>query len=225
MATSTITDYTVIPPPPAASVYGEMRYGSNGSDGGPPELLLGNNGSDATSGRICWDESDGAFDTGVVFFSMNIPPGGGSSNPDTLSVTGAVTTPISYSLTTYGAIAQIQVIAGVQINASSAVTALVIQFYKGGSLIETFNLTAGPAVDTTSASNPVAAEVVAVTPAASNNDQVVVSGNIRMQAPAGTYPDVDDIFVQVFIQASTSGSGIISTPISQAPVTVEPLSD
>jgi len=220
MATSTLTNYTTIPSPPVASVYAEMRYGSNGSDGGLPELLLGNNGSDATSGRMCWDDADGAFDSGIVFFSMNIPPGGGSANPDTLSVTGAVTTPITYSLTTYGTVSEVQVVAGVQINASSAVTDLIIQFYKGGTLIETFNLTAGPSVDTTTASNPVAAQVLAVTPAASNNDQVVVSGNVQMQAPAGTYPNVDDIFVQVFIQTSTSGSGLTNDPSSPAPGTV-----
>lgn len=199
-------NFTAIQPPPSACIYAEMRYGSNGSDGGAPELLIGNNGSDATAGRITWDESTGAFNSGRVAFGFTIPPGGGSANQDSLAVNGAVTDPLYYSLKTYGAMRAVLVIAGVQTNASAAFTNLVVQYYKGGTLIEAFDLAAGPSVDTTSASSPVAEQVLTVTPNNSDNDEVFVGGSFQMTAPNGTFPDVDDIFGQIFVQTATCSS-------------------
>jgi hypothetical protein len=203
MASSSTTTYTSIPTPPTSCVYAEMRYGSNGSIGSPPELTLGHNGGSTTTGRITWDVSDNTFDSGQVDFILTIPPGGGSLHADTLSVANAITNPISYSQTTYGAISAVQIEAGVQINAAAAFSDLIVQFYKNGSLIETFTQSAGPSVDTSTASDPVAAQVLIVTPTNSDNDKVVITGKVQLQAPDGTFPDVDDIFAQIFVQTSS----------------------
>jgi len=201
---SSLVNYTTIPSPPTACIFAEMRYGSNGSTSGAAELLLGNNGSDASIGRITWDGADsGSFDSGEVAFGLVIPAGGGSPNQDSLAVFGAVTNPVNYGLATYGTIIAVVIEAGVQINAAVAVTGLSVQFYKAGTQTDTYNLASGPAVDTTTAPNPVAAQVLTITPGHSDNDSVQILGSIQLTAPDGTFPGADDLFVQIFIQTAS----------------------
>jgi hypothetical protein len=203
MATTTTTNYTSIPSAPSACVYAEMRYGTNGG-GADPELSIGNSGTDATTGRMVWDNDNDEepFDSGAVGFALAFPPGGGTSHPDTLTVNGAVTIPITYTLKTYGKISALIIVAGVQINAAVSFTGLNVAFYKSGALFETVNPT-GPAVDTTSATNPVAAQVLTITPSTTLEGQVEITGTFEMSAPEGTYPDVNDLFGQIFIQTTS----------------------
>jgi hypothetical protein len=67
-------------------------------------------------------------------------------------------------------------VAGVRAPGTADWKDLSVSFYKGGVLQESTPIGQGPSVDTTNASNGAAEQVVTVTPASADDDQVIVSG-------------------------------------------------
>jgi len=177
-------------------IFSEAVVGSNGA-GVDPELTLGGSSGLKVVGRSTWDTNlaDG-FDTGWISVEFNLKPGGGAAG-----VTWKVgTTTLTYTQSTYGKIAALHIYAAVQQPASASWRNLSVKFYKGGSQTDSFSLRNGPAVDTTSPGSPAAREqILTVTPAASDNDQVIISASIKLTDPSTVLPSVDDLLAQIYV--------------------------
>jgi hypothetical protein len=110
--------------------------------------------------------------------------------------------PVVLTTVTYGAIQQVQIRAAVQIAATATWRSVVVEFYKAGVLMDSYNRRIDPAVDTTGSPSPVAKEqILTVTPNANNNDQVIVTGSFELACAEGVNPGPNDIFGQVFLFA------------------------
>jgi hypothetical protein len=181
----------------------ECVYGDNGDGSGQGGYDIGTSPSNNNSGEIVWQPTEGqAFNTGNIAVTLDAPKGGGSGNPPTWTVSGSEDGPVNYSVS-YGAIQSAEIRAGVTL-AGTAISFndLVLKFYKNGSLIETVNLSSAdnPSVNALSSSGTVAMQqLTTVTPANNNNDSVVITGNMVLQANNGVYPGATNMFDQIFV--------------------------
>lgn len=203
MATATTTQNSQITDPPPYCVYGEAMFGSNGELGGPAEVYVGHDGTDATATRRVWtSDLSGGLASGWMTVEWVGAAGGGTAGVQ-WAVDGADVEPLSYTGTTYGAIGTVRFRAGVRTGARVAWRNVAVKWYRSGRLTETFAAAAGPSVDTRSAGSPPAAEqTLAVVPAISTHTRVVVSGEIAFDFPAGAVPEANDLFAQVLVSAA-----------------------
>lgn len=182
------------------SAYGEAYVGGEGSPWAP-DIETGNNGSGASYGYLPWggDVEGGGLDTGPVGFQLDADL---ATGVDVLTVAGST---ISYNGGPSGTVGSVEVRVGADVPAQVSLQNTAVSFYQGGTLQETDSVS-GLSVDTTDPSGPsVAEDVLIVTPNSQANDEVVVSGTMRMAAPDGTYPCPYDIFCQAYIQPPQSG--------------------
>jgi hypothetical protein len=178
------------------SAYGEAIVGSEGSAWGTPDIDAGADTSDNSYGYLPWggDTGDGGLDTGSIGFSLDANLGTGT---DTLTVDGSG---ITYSDASSGTVSSVEVRVGADVPAQVSLNDILVGFYQGGAFQESESVP-GLSVDTTDPSSSGTAEDVAtVTPNSAGNDEVVVSGTLRMIAPDGTYPGPTDIFCQAFVK-------------------------
>jgi hypothetical protein len=64
---------------------------------------------------------------------------------------------------------------------------LTIEFLRQGSVVETINLSSGPDANTiNSGSSNVADQTLTVTPSASNDDEAIVMGVMRLRSPGSS---------------------------------------
>jgi hypothetical protein len=183
--------------------YAEVKYGSNGAAGGVPEYGVGHDPSDTVTGRRVWDGNlaDG-LESGWINVELALEPGGGA-NDVKWTVFGGTPNPVFYSGVTYGTIVQVRVRAAVQAPVQMQWRSVTVKFYKNGTMVDSFTRRAGPEVDRRSYPTPVAAEqVLTVVPAAADNDKVVVTGQVRLHAPAGISLQATDLFGQVFVDTN-----------------------
>ena len=184
-------------------VMAEVRVGGNGAPGGPEELKIGRSPKSASSGRVTWTtDLSGGFDSGIVNVRLDLPPGGGAQGVG-WSVDGASPRPILYRSVLYGAIRQVLVRAAVQTGALMLWREMQIAFYKDYVPTDGLVLRTGPHVDTTADGEQIAEQILTVTPAASDNDKIVVTSQIEMSAPAAVIPGANDIFGQIFVFADS----------------------
>jgi hypothetical protein len=181
------------------TMYSDVLFADDGDPNGIPGYDLGSSDEDNVGGFIVWQEdySDG-LDTGNVATSLTMPAGGGT-NAVEWSVANGADGPL-YFTRTYGAIRQVQILAGVALAGCKMTwNDVQVQFYKSGTLIET--ISPGSVVaDGTSSTDPISLEqITTVTPTANNNDMVVVSANVRLQANSGIDPGEEDIFGAVYV--------------------------
>lgn len=179
--------------------FAEARFGSNGGTG-TPEYDVGSTTSNAVSGRTVWDSDlSNGLNSGWINVSLDAEAGGGS-NAVSWTVTGGTVVPLLFSGVTYGIIDNVQIVAAVQFPAQMLWRSVLVKFYKAGVLIESFSERVGPQVDTTGATPPVAKEqVLTVVPAQTDNDKVVITGQIELVCAAGIYPGPNDIFAQIYV--------------------------
>jgi hypothetical protein len=178
------------------SAYGEAIVGSEGSVWGTPDIDAGTDACDNSYGYLPWggDTSSGGLDTGTIGFSLDANLATGT---DTLTVDGSA---ITYSDASSGTVNSVEVRVGADVPAQVSLNDIFVGFYQGGAFQEGDSIP-GLSVDTTDPSSSGTAEDVAtVTPSSAGNDEVVVSGTLRMIAPDGTYPGPTDIFCQAFIK-------------------------
>ena len=182
------------------SAYGEAIVGGEGSPWGLPDVDTGTDSSDNSYAYLQWggDVNDGGLDTGAIGFHLNADL---ATGVDTLTVDGVATT---YDGNASGNVGSVEVRVGADVPAQASLTGIAVSFYQGGTLRETDSVS-GLSVDTTASSSTGTAEdILIVTPASQNNDQVIVSGAMRMIAPVGTYPGPTDIFCQAFIKPASA---------------------
>ncbi len=180
------------------NLYSQASMGDNGYPDGIPGVYVGVSDSANQSAYREWDSdlSDG-LDSGWVAVSFTATLG--STNTAQFSVGGAGTT--YYSGGSATAISEVDIRAAVAgPDMAMSWSNLSVAFYQGSSLVETVSLGNDVAVSTIGSQTWDPAEMIAqITPTQSNCDKVVVTGSIRLQAAAGTYPGPNDIFGQVFI--------------------------
>jgi hypothetical protein len=186
--------------PSGFSAYAEMRAGSNGDPYGAPEAVLGTSGS-VNAGHYAWDGSDtnGGFDAENIPVTIDINLRTGA---DSISINNGATE-VSFSGPSGQTINYVELNAGTAVNAQVAWSDVQVAFYKSGTLQETASVSGGPAVDTTSSDSPAEEQIATVTPAASNDDEAVITGYISMVCPDFTYPNPEDMFAQTFVFANT----------------------
>jgi hypothetical protein len=180
--------------------YGEARAGQNGDPYGVPEAVLANPTNAATE-RVQWYDADssGGLLTGTVPVTLDVNLATGI---DTWSVAGGTENPVTLSGGPTGqTIADVELAAGVQVGAKVSWSNVTIEFLQAGVVQETVNVGNGPSVDTRS-SGLTSEQIEEIIPASSTDDEVIITGNIKMLAPDGTYPGPDDMFAQAYVFAN-----------------------
>jgi hypothetical protein len=182
--------------PTGFSAYAELRAGSNGDPYGAPEEVLGTV-NNANAGRFTWDGTDdnGGFDAENVPVSVDINLKTGA---DTLLL-GSVPIPLTFPGPSGQTINYIEMTAGTDLNAQVAWSNVQVAFYKQGVLQETASVPGGPAVDTTTSDDPTEEQLATIQPAASDDDEAIITGSLNMVCPDFTYPNPEDMFAQVFV--------------------------
>ena len=181
--------------PSGYSLYGEAIVGSEGDTSGTPDIDTGDSYSNSYA-YLNWggDTADGGLDTGSVPFQFD---GNLATGVSTLSVDGST---ITYSSTSgSNLIGSAQVRIGADVPAQVSLNSISMTFYQGTSAVETDTFS-GMSIDTTAPSSSGCAEdILTVTPNSSADNEVVISGTLRMIAPVGTYPGPTDTFSQAFV--------------------------
>lgn len=183
------------------SAYGEAIVGSEGDTWGTPDIDTGDASGNDSYAYLMWggDTDNGGLDTGNLPFCFE---GNLATGLDTLSIDG---TSISYQGSSSSSkMGSVDIRGGADVPAQVSLENIAVSFYQGGALQETQNVP-NISVDTTApGSSGTEEEVLTVTPSSSNDNDVVVTGTLRMAAPDGTYPGPTDIFCQVFVKPATA---------------------
>jgi hypothetical protein len=184
---------------PTQSLYASLMVGSNGQTYGDPTFAIGDDQGEEAWGYRVWDNTplNGAFDSGLVSFQF----AGQSTGDESISVGNG--SPVTYSGDSFGTIKSVQLQAGVLIPAEAKFSDLTVKFYSGNSLAEQDSISVGPDANTIQTpATPEAEQVMTISPPNSNCDKVVISGNIRLTAPPGSYPGTNDMFCNIFINSN-----------------------
>ncbi len=189
---STLTDFTLV---------GEAMPGDNGNPWGCPGFDLVDPDDDGPFGFVTWETNfNSGFDTGAVPFAMQANPGGGNNGVTWGILDQYADDPVTNTDVSYGAIQKIMVRAAVSNPARTSITGLVVQFYKGGVVVDSFTASGSLVVDQYSATSAVNAEaILTVTPSRTDCDAVVVSGYLRFQSSGTSEPGEMDMLAQVFL--------------------------
>ena len=200
MATATVFAMQSVDIPPDYVAAGTAEYGDNGPDNGSDPEFTALSQTDASAGRTTWNSNyqpDGSWDTGAVPVRLTFAPDGHGNDVVTWTVNGE--TPVSVTVPAV-TLRAVEVVAGTQTNASVQWSDLNVTFAQG-STSDSYDATSStdPAVDTTTASDTTAESGVVVTPDASDDTSVTVTGDIRFTLPPGSYPNPGDLFADVVI--------------------------
>ena len=188
---SDITGFTAV---------GVVRFGANGADPLVWETAVGTSSSISASDNLVWDEDiSSGLDSNWVSAQFDVAPGGGT-NAINWTVTGGVTVPLSSSCGTFSGI-QKAIVRAVVLDSGHAMNWRLItaKFYKEGQLRETLSHRSGPGVDTRFGSATLE-QYIEITPTASDNDRMLVTGQFRMESPSSSISE-DMIQGQVYLFA------------------------
>lgn len=192
--------YTTLQDIESYSLDATLQVGGNGNpDGGPTSAIGDVNGAENWA-NYPWDSDPiNGFDTGTVPVSFDDQ----ASGNETLTV--ASQSPLSYAGAAMGDVSSVVIEAATQIPAQVQWSSLDVEFLQNGSVVQNINIGNGPNVNTINTpSFPVADQTMTVTPQYSNCDQVIVTGNFRMQSPGINAPPATAMYANVFV----TGSGI-----------------
>jgi hypothetical protein len=172
--------------------------GSPGDTTGLPSYTIGDTAGDENWAYYNWDSNlDDGFDTGNAGVMFRGAAGGAES----LAVGSGPF--LSASTATFGSVGSVDIVATVYITSEVKWSNVTVRFYRAGSLQEIDSVGAGPDVNTTNTpSTPEAQQVLTVTPAVSGCDRVIVTGSLRMTAPAGTNPTASDMSANILVFAA-----------------------
>lgn len=175
--------------------FAEVRAGSDGYYWGDSEYLTGPNGDDTTDGRTEWDSdlSDG-FDTGNVPVVID-----GSSAGTTLSPQGADDGAITSPDAIVGIVHEVDLRAVVMAPDSEAIwSSIQVEFFKNHQLTQTISV---PTLDAKGTADAPSQEALAiVTPNATDNDEVLITGTVRLTATEPGQPATEQMFCQAIIR-------------------------
>ena len=187
---STITDLT------GYAVYAQACMGDNGDPWGVMGLSSGTAAEETGYAPIEWDSNlSNGLDSGLIDFTFTVNTAAGTMS---WAVGGA--DPITYDGNVGSGVGQVAIQAAVTSGGMAfAFSNVSLSFYNNNSLVDTEDVTSGPAANTIGQGSSPAEQLAIVTPDASS-DKVVITGSLRLQAAQGTYPLPSDIFGQIFIR-------------------------
>jgi hypothetical protein len=176
-------------------VNGTIQTGNNALDG-TPEYLLGGSVGSSQPGQCVWATSlAGGFDSGNNGFELTADLSGtdgvtlGIDNPTASGI-------ISASLANSGAISRVQIAAQAQSGGRFRFGSLKVDFYRNGQLAQSVAVGVDGLPDADASGTEESFQGVEVTPTASNNDQVHVSGVFQMTGSmANTLPNVSGLIL------------------------------
>jgi hypothetical protein len=175
-------------------------YGDNGDMWGVPTGAAGQGDDWDAWSYMQWDSntSDG-IDSGWHDVQLSINADGAGTGTWAENDETPQTFSVGTSTTIQSVIVQAAVASsGMEMDWSN----LTIKFYNNGNLVETVSPANAPNASTMTANNGNPAEsVMVVTPSATNDNGVAISGAVRLKATAGNYPMETDIFGQITINA------------------------
>ena len=180
---------------PSPCIESKIQYGDCAA-GGAPELTINN-----SEGHVVWDSnlSDG-LDSGLFGIELVVSAGSGSS---LTAVKNPINVNVTDSSVSYGFIQRVEIIASVAgVNRRFTWSSVAVRFYKGGTLVQT--MTRGPECQPKADTYGVPSigwQGVEYTPAASDNDSVVITGQVRLQAN-GTIVQPWEVLGKILVFAS-----------------------
>lgn len=176
----------------------ELRYGTDGSGSGTPELDAGAAG-DLVTAPMTWDSNlSNGLDSGSVQVSLLVRTG------DTTIMQWTVGNEVmTYYGPSYTNISELAITAADSAKASISWNNMQLSFFSQGSEVDSYYTAQGPKVDQTGLSSPQFKEdVLTVTPQNSYVDEIRMTATIRMTAPQGVSLSPNALFGQVLIKAS-----------------------
>lgn len=200
MAAVVMTTLQSTDQPAQSLVDASIQYGNNGDVQGSPSYNISTAQGDQADGYRQWNTGgDGdSFDTDWVQVVLQAKIINGQAQVS-LSVEESETGTISCE-TPATNFSDFEIISGVQNNAAMQVRGVSAVFEdSSGNELDSFLSTNGPSVDMTDSSDPVGEQAMEVSTSATNCTQLTIMEQIRMTAPDGTYPDVNDIFNEIYI--------------------------
>lgn len=180
-----------------------VRYGSGWDpwaslDGGPMTFDAGS-ASDpgAVGGWTTWDDSpDDGTDSAWVDVALTFQKTSGGSEI-TWSVDGQS---VTYDASSFNVISKIAIVADSSAQALISWQNVAVKFFQGGQQADSYISGSGPTVDETANTDPTEqADILTITPQASNIDKVTITAQVRLASPEGVYLDANSVFGQVLI--------------------------
>lgn len=206
MATGAIVNRSQITDPAGYCVAAVARYGSDGDEPTVRELLVSGSSGSQGYGSLAWfpdDPTDGVYDTGLLAYHLKFPAGGGSTSPVQLQVANASPSTVTFGGRGYGTFGSVVVDAVVRINATARWDSLTVDFYKNGSVVDSYTLTASLVADTIGSDTETAQAVLTVTPASTDYDSVDISARVELVYPEDEDPDRNDLELRVYAFTSS----------------------
>jgi hypothetical protein len=178
----------------------EVVYGTNGLSGSP-EAFAGTTG-DMDGGQVIWDPdpSDG-FDSGWVPVSLHVKPGGGSEG--LVWTVGDGLTTVTYSGADYDNINGIVITAAVSgAGMFMAWSSLQASYFFEGEMVEQIAVgsSSWPTANTLGQTSSYGFQDDYLIEASDTpNDEIIVTGFVRMATDFGVYPAPDSMASQIFV--------------------------
>jgi len=194
---------STLPDDSSYNTWANFEVGGNGDPYGDPTYGIGDADGEENWSTNTWDNQFvNGFDTSDVPISFDVTSGGS----ETLNVEGE--SPLSYQTASIGPISSVVLEAAVQTNAIADWSNVSVEFLKNGSVVETDNFSVGPQVDTVNAGSAnIADQTLTVTPSSPDDDEVLVTGVMRMASPGINFPAAQAMFCNVFVNGANATSG------------------
>jgi len=167
-------------------------------DAETPQQVLGTPTNAAAQALQWYDvDNEGGLNTATVGVSIDVNLNTGQ---DSFQLGNAAPS-LTFDGPSGQTVDDVLLVSGVQVGAKVSWSNVQVQFLQAGVVQETVNVGTGPIVDTRSTGDP-EEQIESIVPASTADDEVIITGNIKMLAPDGTYPGPDDLFAQAFVDAN-----------------------
>jgi hypothetical protein len=109
--------------------------------------------------------------------------------------------PLTYQTGSIGPISSVVLEAATQIQGQASWSNVTVNFYKGGSLIQSISPSSGPSVNTSSSSTT-ADQTMTITPTDPSCDEVLIAAAMQMTSTGTNSPSSTAMFCNVFVNGS-----------------------
>jgi hypothetical protein len=175
--------------------YANLQVGSNGDTDGDPTSSIGDIYGEENWAFNPWDSDvSSGFDTSNVPIQFDVKSDG------TEDLVVGSSDPVTYQTSPIGCISSVVLEADVQTNAEASWSNVTVEFLRSGSVVETDNPTSAPDVNTIgSSSSTMEDQQMTITPTATNCDETIVTGTMRLRSPGISYPSSTAMFCNIFV--------------------------
>ena len=188
---------TTLPDDSYYNTYANFQVGGNGNTSGDPTSDIGDIYGEENWQFYTWDsDTSSGFDTSTVSVAFDVKSDG--SEALTVGENG----PLTYQTDAIGPISSVVLEAAIQTTAETKWSDVSVEFLKNGSLVETDNAASGVDVNNIGGSATTADQTLTITPTATDCDEAIVLGTLRMQSPGISYPAGTAMYANIFVNGS-----------------------